>query len=405
MPPLPAFASALSLGLHCIRAIPPQTLPPNRLHTRQPTRSVIQTDSNFHATVKEKSASRYASASDVSFQQRARQLTASGELPRHVTDTLLAWFDSYRQAAEDNETFIGDATELTEEMFTTLLELARLSVEEPIRFEPFHEKMRVPFDYYKFGFDFASVLINVKESTVRGKANLEQAVEYAKQGHNVIFFSNHQSEGDPYAIDYMLDWVAGCEREFCEDLIFMAGDRVRNDPVVCPFSAGRNLLTVYSKKHINDVPELRQGKLQHNRRTIHATAALFKKGGSVVWFAPSGGRDRRSKETKCVEVSAFDEGAVEMMRFTAEKSGVPSHFFPMSIRTYDMLPPPSNVGGAEIGEDRVVNYIPMHMHVGEELDFTLSPEVTDRMERRKARCDIAQNAVIAGYRAIGGYDG
>lgn len=365
----------------------------------------MQVDSEaYRATVDPLGDARFVPTNGQSFRARAQQLSAEGVLPDHVTETLLHWFGSYRTAVADNKHFTGDATEFTETMFHTLLELARRAVCSPIDFRPYHERMRQPFDYYKFGFDFASILLNPEESTVLGRENIADAVNYARQGHNIIFLSNHQSEGDPYAIDSMLDWVAGCDRSFCEEIIFMAGDRVTNDPVVSPFSAGRNLLTVYSKKHINDIPELREDKLRHNRRTIATTAKLFKVGGKVVWFAPSGGRDRRCQETSRVEVSRFDEGAVDMMRFTALKSGVPCHFYPMSLWTYDMLPPPTSVGGAHLGEKRVVNHIPMHMFVGKEIDWDVAPKAEDKLSRRKARCDYAQGVVSEGYRAIGGYD-
>ena len=38
--------------------------------------------------------------------------------------------------------------------------------------------------------------------------------------------------------------------------------------VVVPFSRGCNLLTVYSKKHIDSEPELKTAKMSHNQRTM-----------------------------------------------------------------------------------------------------------------------------------------
>lgn len=404
MPPA-AFVTAPFLRLSARQPLPRRFVTPRPQTFRVVPRAVVQVGSeHFPTTFESVGEARYAPPDGLSFRARAEQLTADGVLPDHVTSTLLHWYGSYREAVRNNKHHKGDPTEFTETMFSTLLELARRAVLAPIDFKPYHKRIRKPFDYYKFGFDFAGVLLNTEESTVLGRDNIAEAVEYARQGHNIIFLSNHQSEGDPYAIDSLFDWVAGCERSFCENIIFMAGDRVTNDPVVSPFSAGRNLLTVYSKKHINDVPELREEKLLHNRRTIATSAKLFKQGGKVLWFAPSGGRDRRSQESSCVEISAFDDGAVDMMRFTALKSGVPCHFYPMSLWTYDMLPPPTSVGGAHLGEERTVNHIPMHMFVGKEIDWDAAPKAKDKLGRRKARCDFAQNIVIEGYRAIGGYD-
>ena len=41
----------------------------------------------------------------------------------------------------------------------------------------------------------------------------------------------------------------------------MAGERVLRDAIVVPFSRGCNLLTVYSKKHIDSEPELKKDKV------------------------------------------------------------------------------------------------------------------------------------------------
>ena len=171
-----------------------------------------------------------------------------------------------------------------------------------------------------------------------GIDNLRTAQHQLSLGHNVVFLANHQSEADPYALDALLTHVAGLPSDFAQTLVFMAGDRVRDDPIVAPFSAGRNLLTVYSRKHLDDVPALRAKKVTHNRRTISVTQRLFAKGGCAVWFAPSGGRDRRGVDGR-ISCAPFDPDAIEMMRMTARKSGTPTHFYPMALVTYNMLPP------------------------------------------------------------------
>jgi glycerol-3-phosphate O-acyltransferase len=43
---------------------------------------------------------------------------------------------------------------------------------------------------------------------------------------------------------------------------------VLRDAIVVPFSRGCNLLTVYSKKHIDSEPELKPAKMTHNQRTL-----------------------------------------------------------------------------------------------------------------------------------------
>lgn len=336
--------------------------------------------------------------------QRLERLQNTGLVPPSAVSTLLSWKSSYTKAAADCAP-IGpvNADVFSERAFSTLLELLLRHMKTPIVFEPYHRGLP---EYYSFGLDFALALVNIPQSRVIGAEHLRNAVKYLRDGHNVIFFSNHQSEADPYAIDALFTSVAGLPREFARQLIFMAGDRVREDPVVVPFSAGRDLLTVYSKKHLDDVPTLRASKVAHNRRTIYVTQKLLARGGRAIWFAPSGGRDRRSTETGRVEVSKFDPDAIEMMRFTAKKSGKPCHFVPMSLVTYDMLPPPSSVGGATLGEERVVNHIGISMAVGEEIDFrnVTFPENADKVQKRDLARRYIQDIVNKGYADIGGYD-
>ncbi len=336
--------------------------------------------------------------------QRLERLKQAGLIPPTAVSTLLSWKASYTKAAALCVSIgAANAEAFSERAFSTLLELLIRHMKTPIEFEPYHRGLP---EYYRFGLDFALALVNVAESRVLGLEHLRNMVDYLRQGHNVIFFSNHQSEADPYAIDALLTSVAGLPRDFARELIFMAGDRVREDPIVVPFSAGRDLLTVYSKKHLDDVPSLRATKVAHNRRTIYVTQKLLARGGRAIWFAPSGGRDRRSAETGRVEVSRFDPDAIEMMRFTARKSGKPCHFIPMSLVTYDMLPPPSNVGGATMGEERVVNHIGLSMAVGEEIDFRdlTYPEDADKLQKRDVARRYIQDIVTKGYADLGGYD-
>lgn len=397
MTPRPAFLSAVPLR---VRA-PPRP----RLSARRCVAVAVGTGTG-RARVERVGDDVISSDDGLSFRERAAQYASDGSVPPVAVDILVGWFESYITAATASPEVTEDPVSYSDRTFSTLMELIRRAGSAPIDFQPYHKILRYPFDYYKFGFDFASILLDAERSRVLGQEHLHKAAAQVAAGDNVIFLSNHQSEGDPYAIDALFDWVAGCDRQFCEQVIFMAGDRVRDDPVVSPFSAGRNLLTVYSKKHINDVPERREEKLIHNRRTIAATQKLFRDGGKCVWFAPSGGRDRRNADSGRVEISKFDEGAVDMMRFTAAKSGRPCHFYPMALLTFDMLPPPSKVGGADIGEKRVVNFIPMHMYVGPEIDWSTAvpDEVSDKIERRKVQCRFIENIVIQGYTAIGGYE-
>lgn len=53
------------------------------------------------------------------------------------------------------------------------------------------------------------------------------------------------------------------------DVFYVAGDRVVSDHLCKPFSMGRNLFCVHSKKHmVNDEPAVKEAKSKMNRRTL-----------------------------------------------------------------------------------------------------------------------------------------
>ena len=53
---------------------------------------------------------------------------------------------------------------------------------------------------------------------------------------------------------------------FGRDTIFVAGDRVQTDAIAVPFSMGRDLLCIYSKRHMNNPPELASKKKTRDAR-------------------------------------------------------------------------------------------------------------------------------------------
>ena len=52
------------------------------------------------------------------------------------------------------------------------------------------------------------------------------------------------------------------------EVFYVAGDRVVADPLCKPFSMGRNLFCVHSRKHLDDLPELKEAKQRTNRKTL-----------------------------------------------------------------------------------------------------------------------------------------
>ena len=82
-------------------------------------------------------------------------------------------------------------------------------------------------------------------------------------------------------------WALLLERthpRLATDVHYVAGDRVVSDPLCKPFSMGRNLFCVHSKKHLDDIPELKEEKVRTNRQTLVAMSRQLNKVGLVVVY-------------------------------------------------------------------------------------------------------------------------
>ena len=67
---------------------------------------------------------------------------------------------------------------------------------------------------------------------------------------------------------------------------------------------------------------------------------------------------------------AFDADAVEMMRRMGTKKGVaPTHYYPLAMATYDMMPPPEKVE-VGLGEKRLVFFTGAGLSIGPEVDVS-----------------------------------
>jgi len=254
-----------------------------------------------------------------------------------------------------------------------------------------HEAIREPYDYYKFGVDFFRPAVDLPSSVVRGENNLGRAIEQMAAGENVVFLSNHQSEADPQVVSLCLE-KAGFGSTSSE-LYYVAGHKVTTDPLAIPFSMGRNLICIHSKKHIDAVPEDKPDKQRQNLQSMGAMLGLMKEGGLALWVAPSGGRDRRNVETGEIPVAKFDSKTIDMFRLMARKSKVPTHFYPLSMVSYELCPPPDRVE-AGVGELRNVRRTPVGIDCGEELDNE------GGLEARHTFTDRANKVVDESYAAL-----
>lgn len=295
--------------------------------------------------------------------------------------------ESYRKAVDEAGLPPETADRLLNSFFWSMGEQLR----NPYEFEPYHRLITSPFDYYTFGVEFFRPLVDKSRSTVTGREHLQQIERQLAAGDNVIYLANHQTEADPQIISLLL------EDEFPDlgrNMIFVAGERVIVDPMTAPFSLGRNLLCIFSKRHIEHPPEMKAAKQLHNRKTMERMVALLAEGGHGIYVAPSGGRDRPNAEG-VVEVARFDPQSVEMFRLMAQRASRPTHFYPMALATYGVMPPPTRVE-VELGELRHLRRCPVHMAIGAEFDFDRYAQ-SDREARRTAQADAAWQAVAAEY--------
>ena len=219
-------------------------------------------------------------------------------------------------------------------------------------------------DFYGWGCDFFRSFMDPEESAVLGIENLEKAMEQAKAGENVVFFANHQSEADPQVMSILLE-RAGLGEE-AEKIVYVAGHKVTTDPLAVPFSMGRNLVCIHSKKHIDADPDTKGLKNRQNLAAMSGMLGKLKEGGCILWVAPSGGRDRRDLETQTTPIAPFDSKTIDMFRLMGSKSKKPTHYYPLAMVSYELCPPPDFVE-AGVGEQRNFRFVPVGIKVGKEV--------------------------------------
>lgn len=317
-------------------------------------------------------------------------LLKKAKLPEKVASIVFELFSSYQTTLEHSPEYGRDYVDA---IFTTLIDLVEKQIASPAHFGFYHQATRAPFDYYAYGLKFVAPLIS--SCYVSGWHHVETIDRLLSENKNVILLANHQSELDPQAISVAL------QEKFPKlgvEMIFVAGDRVVSDPIAVPFSLGRNLLCIYSKRHIAHPPEKKMEKQIHNQRTMKVMKEMLSQGGRCIYVAPSGGRDRMNAQGE-IPVADFDPNNIEMFRLIAEQSKHPTHFFPLALVTHDLLPPPRAIE-SELGEMRSVNRKEALFAFGEEIDTKHFPGVEgicDRLERRKAFADHVYKIVAESY--------
>ena len=329
----------------------------------------------------------------MSFIQKLDSLSRDGTMPFMLTHVLTKFYQSYATAVAKNHHSIEEY----EPVLLLFLDLVQKQLKNPYPFESYHEHILSPVNTYQFGLDLLRPLVIFESSKLLGRDNLEKMIGQLKSGHNVILFANHQTEPDPQAISLLLEKNYP---KFAEEMIFVAGHRVITDPLAAPFSMGRNLLCIFSKKHIDADPEKKEEKLLQNQKTMKKMAQLLAEGGKCIYVAPSGGRDRPNVQG-IVEVARFDPQSIELFHLIAQQSGTPTHFFPLALSTYHLLPPPNSVEKA-LGERRQAQCTPIHLAFGSEIDMDHFPgsDLKDKRQKRRARADAIWEEVKRLYNKL-----
>jgi len=95
---------------------------------------------------------------------------------------------------------------------------------------------------------------------------------------------------------------------------------------------------------------------------------MFKEGGTLLWIAPSGGRDRIDEESGKYEPGVFDPSAVQLIKRLLEKAEKSNrgHVYPMAMASAEIMPPPRGVQ-KDLGEERVLNHHGVGISLGDEI--------------------------------------
>nr|GME00063.1 glycerol-3-phosphate acyltransferase, chloroplastic [Ipomoea batatas] len=318
-----------------------------------------------------------------------------GKLPQNVAQGMLELYENYRNAVL--KTKDPKADEIVLSNMAVAFDRIFLDVKDPFEFSPHHRAIREPFDYYVFGQNYIRPLIDFRNSYVGNISLFTEIEETVQKGENVILISNHQTEADPAVIALLLE---STHPYLAENLIYVAGDRVITDPLCKPFSIGRNLLCVYSKKHMGDVPELIEMKKKANTRSLKEMAVLLRGGSKIIWIAPSGGRDRPDPVTQEWSPAPFDPSSVDNMRRLVEHAAVPDHIYPLAVLCNDIMPPPPQVE-KEIGEKRVMSFHGVGLSVAPNINFhEVADSIKDHEEAKSAYSKALFNSVNQQYKVL-----
>jgi glycerol-3-phosphate O-acyltransferase len=303
------------------------------------------------------------------FFQALNQECENGRIPKQLLPLWTDFFQNYKKAILSAGLPTHDM-KLVSEVQASIADTVINQLTDPYTFPSFHEGITEPYDYFEFGQKYVGSLIDFTKSWIGHKERFDKIQQQLAAGDNVIILANHQSEADPGIWAHMLIHT---HPDLAKNIVYVAGDRVVSDPLCVPFSKGRNLFCVHSKRHIDDDPATKDEKVATNRQTLRNMGTAMANGGTLLWIAPAGGRDRPGEDGVYVPAK-FDAGSVELMRALATKVKKrvdrTSHLYPFAMYSAPLMPPPKEVEKG-VGERRIVNFTGVGISVGEELDVDM----------------------------------
>ena len=302
-------------------------------------------------------------------------LGAVGAVSKKTANTFEGLYNNYRNAVVVPENAGVDDAKVVGIMKQILRNTFKEFV-DPYTFPSYHDRILEPYNYYNFGQEYVRMMTDFSNSYVGHVDRFEDVQRKLRAGENVILYANHQSEADPGV------WALMLERRFpdlAENIVYVAGDRVVGDPLCKPFSMGRNLLCVHSKKYMDEDPETKPAKMKQNRATLSAMSKMLNKGGSLLWIAPSGGRDRPVDDGKW-RPADFDETTIALMYRLGSSAKSKTNFYPFAMWSWKIMPPPPKVV-VELGEERIINFSGVGVSLAELLDVGALTEDIDASDK------------------------
>ncbi|KAL8434263.1 hypothetical protein Efla_002028 [Eimeria flavescens] len=251
-------------------------------------------------------------------------------------------------------------------------------------FQPYSPAQRQPLDFASWALRVWEPLIDSERSNVQVSDETLSAIRsHLASGGNVFLLSNHQTEPDPLVV--RLVFKRKGFSDLYDQLVAVAGYRVRSDVLSVPFSMGCNMICVHSKKHLASSAAALQLQREQNVRAMHALQQLLQEGGALVWVAPSGGRDRPDSNGFFSRIDRFDEKAVQSFCLLAKRAkeitGRETLFCPLAVYTAPICPPPNEVK-TELGEARRCKFSPIGIALGSLLPpAAVSSQLTQQAQR------------------------